>query len=117
MKTAKLDLIIQQGATFRKTFIFAKDREGKNPIDIAGFSARMHIREKPGDDILLLELTSENGMILVSYEPGRIDLDIPYTITTNITWKRAYYDLELIKDDLVSRPIEGIIRVTPEITK
>jgi len=116
MAAGKLDLIIEQGATFRHHLDYLDQDE--NPIDLTGYDARMHIREHIEDDILLIDLSTINGRIaLGAGHVGAIDIEIDATTTANIDWERAYYDLEIEKDTYVRRVIQGVIRVDKEVTR
>ena len=64
MPAAKLNLTIEQGATYKKKFTW-KDSAGV-AIDLSGYSARMHIRKsKASSDPPLVELTNTNGGIVL----------------------------------------------------
>ena len=124
MAAAKLDLLIDKGATFRRTF-FWKTRSGTgviSDVDLSGFTARMKIRLKRSDpDPPLAELTTANGGIVLESggETGRIDLFISDTTTAAYTWSAAVYDLELIDAGGagdVTRLLQGRVAANDEVT-
>lgn len=118
----KLNLSIDQGATFRKTFRWS-DSNG-DPHDLTAWSARMQIRRQiksTGDP--LLELTSGDGDITLGDGlAGDTDPNVEVLITDEATgglpdgsWK---YDLELESPGgEVTRLVEGTAKVRPEVTR
>lgn len=115
MSAGIVNLLIEQGATFQHRFIW-QDANG-NVMNLIGYTARMQIRESVNTDETLLELTTDNGRIILGGATGTIDLNIAATDTAAITWKRAVYDLELIDDDTVTRLIQGQVNVSHEVTR
>ena len=120
MAAAKINLTIEKGAKYIKTFIW-RDKV-KTPISLAGLSARMHIRETLEATNFELELTTTNGRIVLEdgAETGRIDLIIGATITDAMTITSGVYDLELYNvsdSDDVNRLMEGVVSVVEGITR
>ena len=120
MPAVEKDLIIEQGATFTHTFI--KRDAAKVAVSLAGFDARLQIREEITSSVFLLELTTANGGIVLeaNSETGRIDLYIGATVTEGITWVAGVYDIELVETadpDNVARIVKGSFSVDPEITR
>lgn len=119
MPAVKFNLKIEENAAFQKTFIW-KDGRGR-PINLTGYTAKMQIRERNDDTSpVLLELTTENGQIVITPLAGKVELKIPGSVTDPLTWKTAYYDLMLIPatgiDDAI-RLVEGSVRVSPGVTE
>ena len=85
------------------------------PVDIAGFAARMTIRNRVGGTELL-SLTTENGRIIVDDAEKRIELLISAEDTEDITWKRGVYDLEMVNGTVVTQIIAGAVAVLQEVT-
>lgn len=114
MPAGKLDLLIEKGATFRKTLLW---KQGDVPIDLTGFTARMYLRTT--QDVLMIMLTTENGRITLEANntPGRIDLYIAADDTTPLTGISAKYDLELVHDEEVTRLVQGAVTLSPEVTR
>jgi len=119
MTAAKLKspLIIEQGADFKKTFIW-KAGDPPAPVDLTSFVARMHIRETIESTNILVTLTTENGGIVLGGTTGTIDLVIPATDTTAMTWKKGVFDLEMVgSTGLITRLIQGDATLSPEVTR
>lgn len=67
---------------------------------------------------VLLNLTTENGGIVLGGAAGTIRLQLSEPATTAISWKQAVYDLELVfADGAVTRKLAGSISVSPGVTR
>lgn len=116
MAAGKLDLIIEKGATFRKT-LYYKDKT-KVAIDLTGYTARMQIRETPQASTFIAELTTENGGITLTANEGKIELYISDTATAAISVSSGNYDLELITAGAdVIKLVRGHVSIIEEITR
>lgn len=92
------------------------------PVDLDAFDGtpqmRMHIRESVDDAAILLELTTDNGRILVDNGTKKITLQIDADDTGLIEWDQAVYDLEGVSSTGEVTPIAyGRITVNKEITR
>lgn len=113
----KRKLTILQGATFRKRWTW---KPGCVPMGFAGCKARMQVRAEIDSTVVLLELTTENGGIVLGAEPGTIDLYIKATDTAVIAWESGVFDLEIqyaAGADEVDRLIYGAVTVSREVTR
>lgn len=116
MAAGKLDLLIEQGSEFEQILEW-KDVDGTE-IDLTGFKAEMHVRSRKDSKDIILELTSENGRIVLGGLTGQITLVIPSSITSAIEWSEAVYDLKLISPgDKVERLLEGKVIVSEAVTR
>lgn len=80
------------------------------PVDLAGYIARMHVREAIDSATILLELTTANFRILLDNTLKTITLVLTAAITAAITWESAVYDLELESaGGVVTRLLEGAV--------
>lgn len=117
MAAAKLKLLIEQGATFRKLLTW-KTGTPATPVNLTGCTARMHIRETITDAVPLVTLTTENGGITLGGVAGTIELLISATATAAFTWTAGVYDLEVVfASGDVRRLVFGPITVSPEVTR
>lgn len=113
MPAAKLNLTVEQGATFSKRLVW-KDKN-RRPINILGWEARMHVRKTVADSTIIMELTSSNGRIVLG-TGGVIDLKLSATETSAL--QSGVYDLELVSPTgVVTRLVEGKVAVSPEVTR
>lgn len=88
------------------------------PVDLAGYTARMHVRGSAGASTTLLELTTENSRIELNNTLKTITLTILATVTAAITWTAGVYDLELVSaGGVVTRLVEGAVSVSEEVTR
>lgn len=117
MAAFKVKLTIDQGATFRKRFVW-KSGSPATPVDLTGYKARMQIRAEVESPEALLTLTTENGGITLGGVTGEIDLYVSAVVTTGFDWTDGVYDIELVtpNGDVIRR-IAGTVVVTPEVTR
>jgi hypothetical protein len=112
---AILDILIEQGATFRHTLLV---KQGGLPFDLTSYTVRMQVRRSYSVEALLLELTESNGRILVDPEEGRIDLSIDAEDTEALSFKDGVYDLEIESvGGEVTRLLQGVVTLSPEVTR
>ena len=92
--------------------------EYNEPIDLSGYTARMQIRNKLSDTTYLLDMTTENGRIILNNSVKTIELKITATDTTAITWTSGVYSLELVSaGGVVSTLMNGTVTVKQEVTR
>lgn len=115
MSAAKLNLVIEQGATFAKTLTY-QDSAG-DAIDLTSYVGRMQIREKVTDAATVVDLTEGNGGIVMGGVAGTIDLLITAAATAAFTWTKGVYDVEIELSGVVTRLVEGGVTVNPEVTR
>lgn len=105
----KANIVIDQGTDF-STEINVTNNDG-DPINLTGFSAAAQLRK---------HYTSS------SFTPFTVALNVNGTITlsmnavtsANVTAGRYVYDCELTSSsNVVSRLVEGIVTVTPQVTR
>ena len=117
MAAAKLNLLIEQGASFRKTLTW-KTGTVPTPVDLTGCTARMQLRESLSSTVVVLELTTENGGIVLGGTAGTIDLSATPVQTALITSRKAVYDLEVVySGGAVRRLVQGSVTISPEVTR
>jgi hypothetical protein len=116
----KLNLKINRGETFRHILKWQDANE--TPIDLTGYTARMHIRSSIDAPTTLLELTTSNNKIsFPNALEGEILLKLTAAETAALTWDTGVYDLELVilvsAVEEVTRLVEGKVTVTKEVTR
>jgi hypothetical protein len=113
------NIIIEQGSVFTLPLVW-KDALGV-PISVAGYKARMQIRKAfKSPDPPLISLTSDAGDIVLGGALGTITAKIIAENTAALEIKQGVYDLELVPpsgEDDAFRFIEGVVIVTPEVTR
>jgi hypothetical protein len=113
MPAAKLNLLVEQGATFSKRLVW-RDKN-KRPVNLTGYTAKMQVRATAASAEVIYELSTANGCITLS-SGGVVQLDIESSDTS--TLRAGVYDLELsAPGGQVYRLIEGKLTVSPEVTR
>lgn len=120
MTAAKLDLFLEQGATYKKNLLWT-DKAG-SPITLVGYTAKLQVRETYAAEDVILELTDSAGLTLGGVD-GTIQILIDADTTTGLTpgGKVGVYDLELYPPtettQVVIRLMRGSVSVSPEVTR
>lgn len=115
METARHNLRVNQGATFREPFEW---RAASVPVNLTGWQARMQIRPDHDSKTVISELTTENGGITIRPVSGGFDLYISAEETAQFNFEEAVYDIELVDEaGDVTRIVEGRVRLSPEVTR
>ena len=106
----KANIVIDQGSTFQTSINVTDDNE--LPIDLTGYSAAAQMRK---------HYTSSNATSFttsISAALGVVTLSMNAATTNTITAGRYLYDCELTDPNgAVTRLVEGIVTVTPGITR
>lgn len=110
------NITIEQGATYTYNLIY-KDSNSV-PVDLSGYTARMQVRKTKANTETLLDLTTENGCIVLGGSLGTIAITASATLTAAIDAKAGVYDLELVSPSgAVKRLIEGEVTISLEVTR
>lgn len=110
------NITCDQGATFSRTLTWTDP--AKNPRNLTGYTARMHVRTTADATTTLIELTTANSRISLGGTAGTITLTISATDTAALTPGKYVYDLELVSGGgVVDRLIEGNFVVKAEVTR
>lgn len=105
----KLNLIIDQGSSFSTSFTVNDD--AGVPINFSGYTGSAQIRK---------HYTSTNSVsfTVTANSSGIVSLSLSSNTTTSIEAGRYVYDVELVAPaNTTSRVVEGIVTVTPQVTK
>lgn len=106
----KLNLVVDQGSSFSTTLNLTDD-DG-DVINLTGYTAAGQLRK---------HYTSSNSVsftITLGGANGTVTLAMSSNTTANIAAGRYVYDVELTDNaGLVSRLFEGIVTVTPQVTR
>jgi len=88
------------------------------PVDLTGFSARMHIRKTKASLVPEVTLDDASGDIVLDNVAKTIKIIISDTDTAALTISKGVYDLELVSpSNEVFRIMEGSVTVSKETTK
>lgn len=111
----KLDIVIEQGATFRPVFLWTDS--GKVPRDLTGYSAKFQVRTHAESATALLTLSSDDGTLVLGGVEGTITFALSAAQTRDLTFQSGVYQLELVHGDTVVRLLEGWVRVSREVVR
>ena len=91
--------------------------EYNTPVDLSTMTARMQVREKLDSVGTILELTTENGGIIIDNTTKTITLVITAAATALLIFSSAVYSLELIKGIEVTPFATGTFTLIKEVTR
>jgi hypothetical protein len=88
-------------------------------VNLGGYTARLNVRETYSSASAILTLTTENNGITLGGAAGTITLTASATTTAALTAPfSGVYDLELVSGGgVVTRLLEGVATVSPEVTR
>ena len=107
---AKANIIVDQSTTFNTTLDLTDDYD--RPIDLTGFTAEAQIRKwYTSSNVVSFDVSLPNAA------NGQIQLALSANTTKNMAYGRYVYDVITIDGSgTVTRVVEGILTVTPEVT-
>lgn len=114
--TGLYNITCNQGATLQRTITWTDP--ARKPINLTGYTARMHVRPAADSSTVILELTTSNGRISLGGVAGTVSLNAAANVTANLTPGLYVYDLEVVSGGgEVTRLIEGNFNVKAEVTR
>ena len=87
------------------------------PIDLANTTARMQIREKSSSSVVIDELTTANGKLVIDNALKEIRILVPANVTAAYNFTSAAYNLEIVQGSTVIPLLFGSVTLEREITK
>lgn len=106
----KANLVIDQGATF-STDLSLKDENG-DPLNLSGYTANSQIRKWYTSTSPAASFEAS-----INTDSGSIILSLTSDQTSNLVAGRYVYDVEITDGSSISRIVEGIVTVTPQVTR
>jgi hypothetical protein len=107
---SKANLVIDQGATF-STDLYLTDTDG-GPLVLTGYTAASQIRKWYTSVNATASFTT-----FINTGSSFITLSLTANSTNQISAGRYVYDVEITNGSTVSRVVEGIVTVTPQVTR
>jgi hypothetical protein len=106
----KINITIDQGTTFSHSFPPFEDAQG-NVVDLTTYTGTSYMRKNPA--------SSQFFPFSVNLaNTGVITLGMPATNTSRLAAGRYLYDVRLVSNtNIVTRAFEGIVTVTPNVTR
>lgn len=126
MAAGKYNFVIEQGATLNLNVQW-KD-ENDDPITLEGCHARMQIRPDVTSNVIIASLSSSlsndgTGLNLsgsdgnTPVQSGSIGIILSAYSSSLLDFSDAYYDLEIINGNEVTRLLEGRVRLSKNVTR
>ena len=125
MAAGKYSFIIEQGAT--TNFQINWTDESGSAVDLTGYHARMQLRTDYNSTPLISlssSLKSDNTGINLSgsnfitpLASGSIGVYISAASSSLLNFGEAFYDIELIKGNEVTRLLEGKVKLSKNVTR
>jgi hypothetical protein len=110
---AYVELIMDQGTSFRNVINLTDDLSNV-PVNIYGYSVSSQMRRS----YYSVNATANITCTISNYANGEITMSMTAANTTLIKAGRYLFDLETVDGSgTVNRVLEGIITVTPQITR
>lgn len=105
----KANIVIDQGTDY-STSINVTDDDG-NPVDLSLYSGAAQIRKHYSS-------SNSTSFTVTTDASGTVTISMDATTTGGIIPGRYVYDVELTSDaNVVSRLVEGVATVTPQVTR
>jgi len=125
MAAARYSFIVEQGAT---TNIQLKWEDASGSINLSGYSGRMQIRPTVESSTVYLTLSSSldadgTGLNMsgsdgeTPVQSGSIGIYISATKSAQLNFETAYYDLEMMSGNEVTRLLEGQVKLSKNVTR
>jgi hypothetical protein len=106
----KANIIVDQGSTFSTAINLTDD--GDNPLDLSTYTGAAQFRK---------HYTSSNSVsftVTLGGNTGILTIGLSANATANVTPGRFMYDVELTdSSNNITRVVEGIVTITPNITR
>jgi len=126
MAAGKYSFVIEQGAT--TNFQINWNDESGSAMDLSGYHARMQIRPQvEASDVFIslssslspdgtgIHLSGSNGITPV--QSGSIGVYISAHSSSLLDFGEAFYDLELVNGNSVTRLLEGKVKLSKNVTR
>jgi predicted methyltransferase len=105
-------LVIDQGSDFTVSIIISDIND--DPLNLTGYTGRAQMRKSYGSNTYYeFDVTFD-----ADRTTGEITLSMASEDTTDLRAGRYVYDVEIVSGSgFVTRVLEGIVTVTPEVTR
>jgi hypothetical protein len=126
MAAGRYSFIIEQGAT--TNFQINWNDESGSAVDLSGYHARMQIRPQiEASDVYIslssslspdgtgIHLSGSNNITPV--QSGSIGIYISAQSSSLLNFNEAFYDLELVNGNVVTRLLEGKVKLSKNVTR
>lgn len=109
----KANISIDQGSTFTTTLDLTDEND--DPINLAGYTANAQIRRWYSSTNAAAVFTANTG---TNTAAGVLTLSLTANQTSNLEFGRYVYDVNVADaSNTITRIVEGIVMVTPRVTR
>lgn len=124
MAAGQYSFVIEQGATLNLNVVWTDSND--TPVDVSGWNGRMQIRPTVESDVIYISLSSSlqpdgTGIDLSgansNLESGSFYIHVSAYSSSLLNFDSGYYDLELEKDNVVVRLLEGRVKLSKNVTR
>lgn len=110
MNTKVLNIVIEKGADFYKSFTVTDDED--NAVDLTGATVTAHLREYAEADEYIAFTATHNGA------GGKVTLTMPHEDTAQIGYTQGVYDVFVeFPDESVEKYLMGEVTIIPAVTR
>lgn len=106
---AKVNLDIDQGATFYYRVNLLDT--GGNALNLTGYTGNAQVRSSYSSN------SAVPMVVTITGNTGVVELTMNAATTNTLTRNRYVYDLELTYSGIVARIMEGVVSVSPGVTR
>lgn len=117
VETTSTDITIDLNSFSYSAYVSGGVIEYKEPVDLTGYTGRMQIRETLESSEVILELTTENGGIVLDSVASTITISLSASQTEALTFESAVYSLEMVKSGEVVQLVTGSLTLEKEVTR
>jgi hypothetical protein len=112
MAAGTYDIVIDQGSDFSIEVAVA---EGGSAVALATHSVRAQLRPTPSSSTKTVDFTCT----ITAVAGGKFTVNLSNSQTAAISSGKYYYDVELVNtsNSVVTRLLQGVARVTQEVTR
>lgn len=108
--TTTVNFEIQQGSTFSRTMTIVDT--DKNPLNLTAYTLTGQLRKNYSSaEFVAFTILVTNALT------GKISINLNSTITNTLMFPKYVYDVEINGNGNVYRILEGIINVSPNVTR
>lgn len=111
----RLDLVIEQGVTYARTFAYLQNGV---PVDLTGMTVKMQAREYMSQVTPVVDLsTAGSGITLSDATSGEYKVALTAAETAAFEFDEAFYDIALVDSGGdVTRLAQGILTISKGVT-
>ena len=113
------DIKIEQGSTYLQTVNIVDMLPNGTEVvrDLTDYTVRCQFRPNYTSATVLYDMSVTGAISISSPQEGIIEINIPSSDTQEFKFTTAKYDIEIDLNGVVTRIIEGNVKVYPNVTR